>query len=304
MPIVEAIGLKRTFNGLKAVNGIDFTISPGECYGFLGPNGAGKTTTVRMIQGMIPHSGGKLHVLGRDIELYASIVKARIGIVSQENNLDRDLSVIQNLVTYARYFDIPKSEAIARAKELLSFLQLEEKSDVKIPALSGGMQRRLAIARALINHPRLLILDEPTTGLDPQARLLIWQRLSTLKKDGLTIILTTHYMEEAERLADRISIMDYGAILMEGAPAELIKNEIGKDVIEVTAENDDMEKIVYMLNQYEIRNEQHGEIVYIYPVNASETASRIMDYKHNKMLHRHATLEDLFLRLAGRSLRE
>ena len=304
MPIVEAIGLKRTFSGLQAVNGIDFTIASGECYGFLGPNGAGKTTTVRMIQGMIPHSGGKLHVLGRDIGKYAGVVKERIGIVSQDDNLDRDLTVIQNLVTYARYFNIPRHEAMDRARELLAFLQLEEKTNVKIPALSGGMQRRLAIARALINQPRLLILDEPTTGLDPQARLLIWQRLSTLKKDGLTIILTTHYMEEAERLTDRIAIMDHGAILMEGVPAELIKNEIGKDVIEVTAEKGDMEKIIYLLNQAEIRHEQHGETVYVYPENASDILSRIMDQSHNKILHRHATLEDLFLRLAGRSLRE
>lgn len=301
---VRAELLRRTFNGFEAVLGTEFTIRSGECYGFLGPNGAGKTTTVSMIQGLLPISGGKLHVLGGDMEKDTSAIKGEIGVVPQDNNLDRDLTVMQNLITYARYFDIHKTVAKERGLELLDFMQLGDRADARITTLSGGMQRRLAIARALINRPRLLILDEPTTGLDPQARLMIWQRLQTLKKEGLTIILTTHYMDEAERLCDRIAIMDYGVILIEGKPDELIEREVGKDVIEIAIKGSETEKLRDLLTGIDCPFERHGENFYAYPKNVSEVMPRLLELEHEKILHRRASLEDLFLRLAGRSLRE
>ena len=301
---VHAEKLRRTFNGFEAVLGIDFTIKSGECYGFLGPNGAGKTTTVSMIQGHLPISGGKLHLLGGDMEKDPSSIKAKIGVVPQENNLDRDLTVLQNLITYARYFNIPKAVAKERGLELLEFMQLGERADAKITTLSGGMQRRLAIARALINRPRLLILDEPTTGLDPQARLMIWQRLQSLKKEGMTIILTTHYMDEAERLCDRIGMMDHGLLLIEGEPGELIESEVGKDVIEIAVTESEPEKLRDLLKRIDVPFERHGENFYLYPKSVSDVMPSLLTIEHNKILHRRASLEDLFLRLAGRSLRE
>jgi lipooligosaccharide transport system ATP-binding protein len=301
---VRAELLRRTFNRFEAVLGIDFTIRSGECYGFLGPNGAGKTTTVSMIQGLLPISGGKLQVLGGNMESDPSSIKKEIGVVPQENNLDRDLTVLQNLITYARYFDIPKTVAEKRGIELLDFMQLGERRDARITTLSGGMQRRLTIARALINKPRLLILDEPTTGLDPQARQMIWQRLQSLKKEGLTIILTTHYMDEAERLCDRISIMDNGLLLIEGKPDELIEREVGKDVIEIAVKESEAEELRGLLEGMDATYERHGENFYVYPKNVSEVIPQLLGLKHEKILQRRASLEDLFLRLAGRSLRE
>jgi len=207
MNVVHAESLRRSFGKFTAVGGIDFSIRHGECYGFIGPNGAGKTTTVMMVQGFLPPTEGSLSVFGMDVRNHAVEIKARLGVVSQEGNLDRDLTVMQNLVTYARYFNIPKKTALSRAEELIGFFKLESRKYVQLKTLSGGMLRRLAIARALINNPDLLILDEPTTGLDPQARHMIWRRLLSLKQQGVTMILTTHYMEEAERLCDRVAIM-------------------------------------------------------------------------------------------------
>ncbi len=268
----------------------------------MGPNGAGKTTTVKMVHGLLPKSGGSLFVLEKDVEMEAPEVKSQIGVVSQENNLDRDLSVIQNLLTYARYFDIPKDEALGRAEELLKFFQLDNKKDAKLKTLSGGMLRRLAITRSLINNPRLLILDEPTTGLDPQARNMIWRRLMSLKKQGITMILTTHYMEEAERLCDRVAMMDKGKILMEGKPAELIKKEIGEDVIEIHLDESSFELTAGKISDMDVEFEQFGETIYIYTEDGAAVMQQVLAMPHTHVVHRRATLEDLFLRLAGRTL--
>jgi len=304
MYVVQASGLRRTFSGLEAVAGIDFTIVQGECYGFLGPNGAGKTSTVQMVLGVLPPTAGKLSVMGSDMTRHASRIRSMLGVVSQENNLDRDLSCLQNLITYARYFDIPKKEALSRAGELLNFLQLDAKKDAPLRTLSGGMQRRLAIARALINNPRLLILDEPTTGLDPQARHLIWQRLLLLKKQGVTIILTTHYMEEAERLCDRVAMMDNGKVLMEGNPAKLVHDHIGTETVEIRINGGDEREFTERITALGVKHERHGETHYLYTGDAKRLMAELMEIRHTFAMHRRATLEDLFFHLAGRGLKE
>ncbi len=208
--VARARGLVKRYGPVEAVAGIDFTIRPRECYGFLGPNGAGKTTTIRMVTCRIPRTAGELEVLGRDVDEAPAAIKAQMGVVSQENNLDESLTVLENLYVYGRYHGLSHQEALRRSHELLELMQLEGKARVRPMHLSGGMKRRLAIARALVNRPRLVVLDEPTTGLDPQARLLVWQRLAALKEAGVTLILTTHYMEEAARLCDRVAIVDQG----------------------------------------------------------------------------------------------
>lgn len=301
-PVISAQGLTRTFNGTEAVKGIDFAIGEGECYGFLGPNGAGKTTTVRMIYGLLPRTGGGLKVLGGDMERDAISIKLHIGVVSQENNLDRDLTVRQNLLTYARFFDVPPAEAERRADELITFLQLDAKKNEKLQTLSGGMQRRLAIARALINNPRLLILDEPTTGLDPQARHLIWRRLNLLKQRKITMVLTTHYMEEAERLCDRVAIMNGGRILVEGSPRALIRQGIGEEVIEMHVEEERREAALEEVRGLCENADMRGGTIYIYNDSCQTLMSELMKIEHRFVIHRKATLEDLFLKLAGRTL--
>ncbi len=303
MAIVEAKNLQRNFGPFCAVDGIGFAIEEGECFGFLGPNGAGKSTTVHMVQGLLPRSGGSLRVLGMDIGRQADRIKSALGVVSQENNLDRDLTVRQNLLTYARYFEMPHKEAQRRADELLVFLQLDAKQGEKLSSLSGGMQRRLAIARALINGPRLLLLDEPTTGLDPQARHLIWRRLNLLKKQKITTILTTHYMEEAERLCDRVAIMNGGKILMEGRPAQLIADVIGQEVIELHVEEEQRQQALDHVRELGVNFEIHGDTIYIYGDGPGLVPS-LLGIGHKSVLHRKATLEDLFLKLAGRTLVE
>src|SRR5882757_10820682 len=221
-PMVEARALTKRFGAFVAVDGIDFTIEPGEAFGFLGPNGAGKTSTMRMIGCVSPRSGGRLTVLGLDPEHDGAQIRARLGVVPQEDNLDTELSVWDNLMIYGRYFDLPRPEIRRRAEELLDFVQLSDRRDSRVEPLSGGMKRRLTIARALINQPEVLLLDEPTTGLDPQARHMLWERLYRLKQQGTTLVLTTHYMDEAEQLCDRLVIMDGGQIVAEGSPRELV----------------------------------------------------------------------------------
>ncbi len=230
---IEAKGLTKKFDDFIAVDHIDFKVYKGECVGFLGPNGAGKTTTVRMIYCFLPPTEGELTVAGLSVNKQCREIKSMVGVAPQEDNLDPDFTVIKNLTVYARYFDIPKDEAVKRADEQLKFFQLEEKRDVPILALSTGMKRRLIFARALLNQPQILLLDEPTTGLDPQARHLVWDEVRHLKKKQVTIILTTHYMDEAEVLCDRILIVDKGKIIEEGSPAELVKKHIGEDVLEL-----------------------------------------------------------------------
>ncbi len=231
--LIEAENLTKKFGDLVAVGNINFKVFKGECFGFLGPNGAGKTTTMKMVHCVLPLTSGRLTVAGMDVTKHAREIKKMIGVASQEDNLDPDFTVFHNLMVYARYFDIPKEDAQKRAEELLKFVQLEEKRNVIIDQLSAGMKRRLILARALINEPQILILDEPTTGLDPQGRHLIWDKIRSLQKQGVTIVLTTHYMDEAAQLCDRTLIIDNGKVIEEGRPSDLVKKHIGEEVLEV-----------------------------------------------------------------------
>ena len=243
--LIEAKGLTKKYDDFLAVDNIDFQVYKGECVGFLGPNGAGKTTTVRMIYCFLIPTSGALSVAGLDVHTQCREIKAIVGVAPQEDNLDPDFSVLKNLTVYARYFDIPKEEALKRAEAQLKFFQLEEKRDVPIMALSTGMKRRLIFARALLNQPQVLLLDEPTTGLDPQARHLVWDEVRHLKKQQVTIILTTHYMDEAQILCDRILIVDHGKIIEQGTPTELIKKHVGSEVLEL----DNDEALIPLLKQ-------------------------------------------------------
>src|ERR671916_1835040 len=231
--------LKKSYDGFDAVKGVDFEVRRGECFGFLGPNGAGKTTTMKMIYGAVMPTGGKLNVAGLDVRRREREIKRRIGVVPQENNLDDELKVKENLLVYGRYYDLPRKVILQRAEELLDFVQLTEKAESKVEQLSGGMKRRLLIARALINDPEIVLLDEPTTGLDPQARHLVWERLFRLKQRGVTLVLTTHYMDEAEQLCDRLVVMDGGRIVAEGSPRELIALHSTREVFELRFAADD-----------------------------------------------------------------
>jgi lipooligosaccharide transport system ATP-binding protein len=299
--IIEASGLAKTYNGVVAVDGIAFSVAPGEVFGFLGPNGAGKTTTMKMIQCVSPRSGGTLSVFGLDPEVSPVEIKGRIGVVPQETNLDPDFTCEGNLVTYARYFDIPPDEAKRRVDELLDFVQLTEKRDVSIEKLSGGMKRRLILARALVNKPELLILDEPTIGLDPQARHLVWEKLRLLQAQGNTIVLTTHYLDEAARLCDRLVIMDSGKILVTGTPAELVRQYAGTEIVEV----EKSEGVLACLRESGAKYEDAGDMVLVHTDSAQETAADLFTRcRPKKILTRAATLEDVFLKLTGRRLRD
>jgi ABC-type multidrug transport system, ATPase component len=274
----------------------------GECYGFLGPNGAGKTTATRMIYCRVPYTSGALKVFGLDVKENEREIKSRIGVAPQENSLDPDLNVIENLVVYSSYYDIPRGEALKRGRELLEFLSIDDRRKEQVTKLSGGMQRRLIIARALINNPKLLILDEPTTGLDPQARHLIWQRLRELKAKGVTMILTTHYMEEAEKLCDRIAVMDSGKILTEDNPEALIERHAGKHVFEIRHAKDN--EILETLQGLEFSLERAGDTVYLFSRNGNEIGKRLLSVENAEVLHRRANLEDVFLKLTGKELRD
>ena len=292
----------KKYDDLVAVNGIDFSIEEGECFGFLGPNGAGKSTTMRMIHCGSPVTSGKLEVLGMDVTASPREIKSVIGVAPQENNLDPDFTVRQNLIVYARYFDIPKNEAMVRADRLLDFMQLNEKKDEMIQEISGGMKRRLIIARAMMNDPKLLILDEPTTGLDPQARHLIWERVRELKRNKVTVILTTHYMDEAERLCDRLVIIDHGKIILQGRPRDLIDRVIGTEVVEIDVPTDEMESFVKDKGwQYERTIDR----LFIYTSEGQHVAADLRGrFSMGYCLIRNATLEDVFLRTTGRGLVE
>ena len=305
---IRARGLTKRFQGVEAVRGISFSVRAGECYGFLGPNGAGKTSTVRMLYGFSPMSGGTLEVLGLDVRAHVRRIKERLGVVAQENNLDTDLTVRENLLVYARYFDIPKARARDRARELLAFMQLTDKAEERVENLSGGMKRRLILARALINRPRLLLLDEPTTGLDPQARHLIWQRLRSLKRTGVTLVLTTHYMEEAAQLCDRVAVMDRGRIILEGEPAAMVRERVGEAVIEVRIGAEADPGVREAVADLPVRLERFGDTLYLYLDGDAELRARLTErlvrWEPAALIHRPATLEDLFLQLTGRELTE
>jgi len=299
--VLEAKNLEKKFSDVIAVNKINFKVKEGEVFGFLGPNGAGKTTTMKMIQCVSPKTGGDLKVFGLDVNQNPKVIKQVMGVVPQMDNLDPDFSVIGNLIQYSRYFDIPIEEAKKRAKELIDYVQLTEKKDSSVDKLSGGMKRRLVLARAMINNPKLLILDEPTTGLDPQARHLIWEKLKDLSSKGITVIITTHYMEEAARLCDRLVIMDNGQILVEGTPKELIKKYVGDHIVE--AEN--TTEIKTCLEKNNVKYEVANESVEIYNENVSDITNLILkECVDSGVTARPATLEDVFLKLTGRKLRE
>jgi lipooligosaccharide transport system ATP-binding protein len=297
--MISAQSLSKAFGSLQAVKEASFEIDRGEVFGFLGPNGAGKSTTMKMIYAMVRPDGGVLTVGGVDVVKNPRAAKAKLGVVPQENNLDPDLTVRQNLTVYARYYGIKKRVAMQRADELLEFMQLEEKRDVVIYDLSGGMQRRLVLARGLINEPEALILDEPTTGLDPQARQLVWQKIRQLKRRGLTILLTTHYMDEAAALCDRLAIMDHGRILVTGTPQQLIEALPGREVVEAQGEFPEQLRTA---GGYLGDGEIHGESVFWYVRSDEVELELIMKAGALEVRRRAANLEDVFLRLTGRDL--
>jgi len=301
--LIEAKALTKKFDNFTAVDVIDFKVYRGECVGFLGPNGAGKTTTVRMIYCFLLPTSGELYVAGKSVKNQCREIKALVGVAPQEDNLDPDFSVIKNLTVYARYFDIPPEEALERAEEQLKFFQLEEKRDVPIMALSTGMKRRLIFARALLNKPQVLLLDEPTTGLDPQARHLVWDEVRQLKKQGVTVILTTHYMDEAEFLCDRILIVDHGKIIEQGTPTELIKKHVGGEVLEV--DYDEKLELTLKAAFAEARFERVGDRLQIFTDQPHGVFEAFLsEHKLQNVSIRHANIEDVFLKLTGRGLRE
>jgi len=301
-PVIAVNNLKKSFGTFTAVNDISFSVDKGVCFGILGPNGAGKTSTIRMIYGFSPITSGDLSVFGLDIKTKARIIKARIGVCQQDNTLDPDLTVMQNFEVFARYFDIDKKTAHERALSLLKYFALEQRQNARATELSGGMVRRLVIARALINQPELLILDEPTTGLDPQSRHQLWEKLESLKAQGITILLTTHYMDEAARLCDQIVIMDQGKILAQGSPQSLISEYTGSNIIEVIEPEDDLRAFARAKG---VRQEDLGHRLIIYAENGHEFYREICNrFTHKSCILRSATLEDVFLKLTGRELRE
>ncbi len=297
--------LVKRYGGRVAVDHISFDITAGECFGLLGPNGAGKSTTMRMMSCLTSRDGGELRVLGHDPDREPRALKRRIGVVAQDINLDLELSVHENLLVYAHYFALSRDEARRRADELLTFVRLHERRDEAVERLSGGMQRRLQIARALVNEPELVLLDEPTTGLDPQARHAVWDRLRDLRHGGATLVLTTHYMDEAEHLCDRILIIDAGRVIREGAPADLIRAEVGREVLELRASADSRARIV-ALDLQDATVQIDGDLVQIAGADAERLHERIRTAGIAADLQsaRRATLEDVFLRITGRHLRD
>ena len=299
---IAARGLVKRYGEFTAVDGIDFDVAPGECVALLGPNGAGKTPTIRMVTCFSPITGGTIQVFGRDVAEEPRAVKSLMGICPQEDNLDPDFSVRKNLLVFARYFGLEPTAAARRADELLEELGLTEKADSVIVELSGGMKRRLMLARALLNEPWLLVLDEPTTGLDPQARQLIWQRVRRLREAGVTVLLTTHYMDEASQLADRVVVMNEGKILLEGTPKSLVADEVGREVVELW--NVD-EPVRVFLGEHEWPVEEVDGRLYIYDREGGEAAHAIESrFPSQDRQVRHATLEDVFLLRTGRALKD
>ncbi len=306
--MIHAVGLTKSFGSVEAVRGIDVDVRRGEAFGFLGPNGAGKSSTMRMIAAVSPTSGGSLAILGMDPAVDGPRIRARLGVCPQEDTLDVELTVRDNLVVYGRYFGISRKEANDRADELLEFVQLTEKAKAKVDDLSGGMKRRLTIARSLINRPDLLLLDEPTTGLDPQARHLLWDRLFRLKQAGVTIVLTTHYMDEAEQLCDRLVVMDKGLIVAEGSPLTLIAEHSTREVAElrfgVAGEGESHDGIAEKIADLGDRVEVLPDRLLVYSSDGEEVIAKVHErgLEPVAVLVRRSTLEDVFLRLTGRTL--
>jgi len=301
-PVISSRGLTKRFASRVAVNAVNFDIYPGRCFGFIGPNGAGKTTTLRMAMGLTPLSGGTLSVFGLPVSENASAIRARVGIVPQADNLDPDFTVEENLYVYASFFGLSRRQVAPRIESLLKFASLTDRRRARTDTLSGGLQRRLTIARALINEPELVVLDEPTTGLDPQARHLIWERLTELKLRGKTLLLTTHYMEEAERLCDELLIMDAGRILDQGSPRQLIERHVEPEVIEVRSGGG--EALRQLAAASGCRLEPMGTCLYCYTWEPAQLIAALKDAHGLTFLHRPTSLEDVFLRLTGRELRD
>lgn len=303
-PLIHASGLTKRFGEFTAVDGIDFSVDQSESFGFLGPNGAGKTSTMRMISAVSPITAGTLSVLGLDPEQQGPQLRSRLGVVPQEDNLDQELTVYDNLMMYGRYFDLPRAVIRERIDELLEFVQLTEKRKSKVDSLSGGMKRRLTIARGLINEPDLLILDEPTTGLDPQARHVLWDRLYRLKQQGVTLIITTHYMDEAEQLCDRLVVMDKAKIVAEGSPRSLIEQYAPREVVEVRFPAGVLDDVSGRIESLAARSEVLADRALLYTDDAEETIDGIAaaGLEPETILARRSSLEDVFLRLTGRSL--
>ncbi|MFM7500822.1 MAG: ABC transporter ATP-binding protein [Actinomycetota bacterium] len=305
-PLISARGLTKRYGDFTAVDAIDFDVAKGESFGLLGPNGAGKSTTMRIIAATSQRTSGTITILGRDPEEHGPQIRAHLGVVPQQDNLDTELTVTENLFIYGRYFGLSKKFIRTKVEELLEFAQLEEKRDVKVDALSGGMKRRLTIARALVSEPDILMLDEPTTGLDPQARHILWDRLFRLKELGVTLVITTHFMDEAEQLCDRLVVMDKGKIMAEGSPLELIKTYSTKEVLEVRFGSDRNKEIAPTLRAMCSRMEELPDRILMYVEDGEALLEEIL----NKKLHpttslvRRSSLEDVFLRLTGRTLIE
>lgn len=302
-PAVRARGLRKAYGSRVAVDGISLEVRRGECFGFLGPNGAGKTTTMRMLACLSERDAGELAVLGMDPHSEPRALKARLGVVPQEVNLDLELTVLENMLVYARYFGLRAGPARERAMDLLRFVDLHERADDTVVKLSGGMQRRLQIARALINEPEMILLDEPTTGLDPQARRMVWERLRDLRAGGTSVVITTHYMDEAERLCDRIAVIDHGQVVREGAPAALVREEVGAEVLELRTEPSGAAALAAAISPSHL---VEGEILMAFGNSAREMRGRAdgAGTPFEMVAERRATLEDLFIVLTGHSLRE
>jgi lipooligosaccharide transport system ATP-binding protein len=302
--LIRAVGLRKAYGEFEAVKGIDLDVRPGEAFGFLGPNGAGKSSTMRMIAAVSPPSGGELSILGMDPATDGPRIRARLGVCPQEDTLDLELNVRDNLVVYASYFGIPKAEAGQRTDELLEFVQLTEKAKARVVDLSGGMKRRLTIARSLVNNPDLLLLDEPTTGLDPQARHLLWDRLFRLKQRGTTLVITTHYMDEAEQLCDRLVVMDGGLIVAEGSPLQLIAQHSTREVVELRFPVGDHETVAEQVTELADRVEVLPDRLLLYTADGEGTLARVHEKGLDPLavLVRRSTLEDVFLHLTGRTL--
>ena len=300
--MIHARGLVKRFGDLVAVAGIDLDVGRGEAFGFLGPNGAGKSSTMRMIGCVSPVSEGTLRILGRDPATEGALIRARLGVVPQQDTLDFELTVRENVLIYGRYFGLSRRELRPKIEQLLDFVQLTERAGDKVEPLSGGMKRRLTIARSLVNDPELLLLDEPTTGLDPQARHVVWDRLFRLKQRGVTLVLTTHYMDEAEQLCDRLVVMDHGRIVAEGSPRELIDRYSTREVVEIRFEGEHPEAVA--LDGVGERVEELPDRVLVYTTDGDATAAALADRSlspHTTLIRR-STLEDVFLHLTGRTL--
>ena len=302
--MIEAVGLRKSFGDFEAVRGIDVEVRRGEAFGFLGPNGAGKSSTMRMIAAVSPVSSGELRILGMDPAVDGPAIRGRIGVCPQEDTLDTELNVRDNLYIYGRYFGLPRAEVRRRCDELLAFVQLTERASAKVDDLSGGMKRRLTIARSLINRPEVLLLDEPTTGLDPQARHVVWDRLFRLKQQGVTLVVTTHYMDEAEQLCDRLVVMDKGHIVAEGSPQDLIRTHSTREVAELRFGIGENEAMAPKVEDLAERVEVLPDRILLYAADGEAAVAKVYErgLSPAMSLVRRSSLEDVFLRLTGRTL--